>query len=393
MKLMQRISRARTRLLMLTPFFGHLALKLRPRAAEAGDGVDTAAVAVDGTLVVSEPWAKTLTDAHLAGLLAHEVLHVALGHFERGKELGELIWGRATDYSINLLIEELVADLQEGPLQLPPDALLDWGYAGLTSEEIADRLLDAPHEHFDRDMRVDLAESDDGLAAARGEVAAAERLRAEWRVALVAAARAHEAARGDLPESIRRLVGDVVGPAKLDWRTQLSVWIGEHGRRTDWTYMRPSRRSESAGVLLPSLRRPTAPEVAVLVDTSGSMSAERLREALSEIGGICGDLGIGVRVLVVDAELHDDLQVDDAIELVDRLVGGGGSDLRPAFARLRDDGFTGVVVAITDGATSVPAVMPENLRAVLWVVREGDPVPTTAYGSVLRLPTERGAGV
>lgn len=391
MKLMSRISRARTRLLVATPFFGHLALKLRPRLTEPGDGVDTAAVAADGTLVVSEAWARRLSDAHLAGLLAHEVLHVALDHFARGRELDPLIWGRACDYSINLLIEDLVEDLQDGPVQLPPGGLIDWGFHGCSAEEVADRLVDLPREQFELDMRADLAETEDGLAAARSDVAAAERLKTGWRVAVMAAARAQEAARGTLPGSIRRLVGEVLDPPKVDWRAELSHWIGEHGRRQDYSYLRQSRRSESAGVVLPSLRRPTAPDIAVLVDTSGSMGAGRLREALAEIGGICTDLGIAVRVLVVDADVHDDLRVDDAIELVDRLVGGGGSDLGPAFERLALSGFTGLVVAITDGATAVPEAMPGSFRGVLWVVRDRDAVPTVAHGNVLRLPLSRGA--
>jgi hypothetical protein len=48
---LERVSQSRTKLLGRLPFFGRLALKLRPRLSREGEGVDTAAVAQDDALL------------------------------------------------------------------------------------------------------------------------------------------------------------------------------------------------------------------------------------------------------------------------------------------------------------------------------------------------------
>jgi predicted metal-dependent peptidase len=121
----------------------------------------------------------------------------------------------------------------------------------------------------------------------------------------------------------------------------------------------------------------------VLLDTSGSISHDDLHCALTEIGGICTDLAIEVRVIVIDAAIHADVRIQDAGELLASLDGDGGSDFRPAFARLEADGFSGVVVAMTDGDIAVPCAKPERVREVVWLLQEGGAPPAT-WGVPLR---------
>lgn len=111
--------------------------------------------------------------------------------------------------------------------------------------------------------------------------------------------------------------------------------------------------------MLPSLRRPL-PRVAVIVDTSGSVSDRDLGSALSEVAGISRAVGVqGDRIAVYscDAAVQTVQRVCAAQEIA--LAGGGGTDLRKGIARAsaaapRPD----VVVALTDGATPWPATQP-----------------------------------
>jgi hypothetical protein len=79
--------------------------------------------------------------------------------------------------------------------------------------------------------------------------------------------------------------------ALQDWRVLLSgafrSALAVAGGATDYSYQRPGRRTSSLGgaVVLPSLRRPL-PRVAVIVDTSGSVSDRELGSALSEVAEI-----------------------------------------------------------------------------------------------------------
>jgi predicted metal-dependent peptidase len=61
----------------------------------------------------------------------------------------------------------------------------------------------------------------------------------------------------------------------------------------------------------------------------------------------------------------------------------------PAFERLDDEQYDGVVVSFTDGYIDVPATKPHNIKAVLWVIGAHDTDPTGGkWGEVLNMNDE-----
>lgn len=418
--LMRRISSCRTRLLALVPFFGHLALNLRPRVATARDGIDTAGVTPDGTLILNHKFCEKLTDAQLCGLLCHEVLHPALFCWARQGSRRAIVstpngacfslWNLAHDLSFNPEIIELSERCEaRGAIELPPDGALDPKFKNHSAEEIYDKLIEQAKKNPNNggngqstgtislpgngkhglgdDMRADLSDSDDGQKAAHGDKGAQTRLENEWKVAIVTAAQVQEKerGRGTLPAGFQKLVDSITDP-KVDWRDVLSRWIGENGRRQDYTYRRPARRSESVGEYLPCLQKFGVDDIVVLWDTSGSMNG-REKDILSEVHGICEDLGISLRVICCDTEIHSDTKgIQDAMEMIPHIKGGGGSDFRPAFKRLEDEQFDGVIVSFTDGDICVPASQPVLVKGVLWCVGPNDRDPSDGkWGEVLRM--------
>ena len=124
----QKLTRARTQLLLNQPFFGTLCLRLRVMPGSRPT------LATDGTRIVYNPsFVESLTPAELEGCLAHEVLHCALGHHCRRGEREPRLWNQAADYAINPII------LKNG-LKLPAGVLLDPQYENLSAEEIYARL-------------------------------------------------------------------------------------------------------------------------------------------------------------------------------------------------------------------------------------------------------------
>jgi len=412
---LERISQSRTKLLGRLPFFGRLALKLRPRLSREGEGVDTAAVAQDGTLIVNADFSRTLTDPQLCFVVCHEVLHPAMLYFDRMQGRIPRLWNMAHDYAINLIIKQMA----DANIEVIADCLCDDKYRDWSAEEVYDDLLkdsvmvtfaqtgdpgtgaggqpmpgkgkgnDPTQDPLNGDGRNDLADSEEGKKANGGDKGAKNRLDTDWKISIVAAAQAHEnqKGRGSLPGGLQRLIDDITDP-KVDWREQLSRWVGENGKRQDYTYGRPSRRSESLGQYMPSLKKYGTAPVCVMVDTSGSVGTARLKEGLSEIQGVCEDLGIGVRAVICDAAVHEDVDVEDAYELAEHLSGGGGSNFNPAFEKLQEEGFDGVVIAFTDGDICVPSTKPENLKGVLWCIYEGCHAPTDRYGETIEIPRD-----
>jgi predicted metal-dependent peptidase len=178
---------------------------------------------------------------------------------------------------------------------------------------------------------------------------------------------------GRLPGSWRRWAEELLEP-KVDWRKVLAAEIRKGinavAGRVDYTYRRPSRRAgASPNVILPALERPV-PEVAVVCDTSGSMSAEQLATVLVEVEGLLRGIGLArarVRVLAVDSAVHTVQTVASAHRL--HLFGGGGTDMGvgiEAAARLRPR--PSVVVVLTDGITPWPAEPPKGLQVVVALI-------------------------
>jgi len=437
--LKDRLSRVRTALTVWVPFFGHLLLKLDPHIATASMGIPTMAVSRDRRLFLNLDFCDKLTDAEFAAVLCHEVMHPAYLCWERQgtrvavveSQWGDrvLLWNIAHDYAINGIIDTMCKDVSE--VSLPSGGCLDHRYDEHAAEEIYDIILKQackgggdgegtirlPGKNKDDhwgtdDMRDDLGgdgkqsggdgEGEDGdgeggglegdglgpqtSGQSRGE-AQNRSLDQYWKVALCEAAQVHEKqkGRGTLPGALQKLIDEITDP-KISWIDVLSRWVGANGRRADFTYRRPSRRSESIGEFLPALQRHGVDDLVVLWDTSGSMNG-REAEILSETIGICDDLNMSLRVICCDAAIHSDQEDVREPEDVD-VKGGGGSDFTPAFNKLHEEGYTGVVVAYTDGYIGVPAVKPTHIRDVLWVLweAEGDVDPTGGkWGQVLRV--------
>jgi predicted metal-dependent peptidase len=183
---------------------------------------------------------------------------------------------------------------------------------------------------------------------------------------------------GRLSAGWKRWAEEQLDP-KVDWRRVLAAEIRKGvttvSGRVDYTYSRPSRRAQaSPNVILPALHRPVA-EVAVVCDTSGSMSEEQLARVLVEVDGLLKAIGLArtqVRVLAVDAAVKTVRRVAKASAV--ELVGGGGTDMGAgleAAARLRPR--PSVVVVLTDGLTPWPAEAPKNMFIVVALVRGVQP--------------------
>jgi len=445
----KRVSRARTTVASFCRFFGHLILKTTPIVALPEHGVDTAAVAPDGTTYFNHAFVAELSDAELCGLVIHETLHPALLCWKRQGNRQAIVegpngatytlWNVAHDLSFNPEIVDLATKcLSGGKIALPKNAALEARFKGKSAEQIytillseikkkkkgdgqgqgkpspwgdpssggqgqpgkgkkVDGYLDVSgtrgkSDEIGDDLRPDLSTTEVGKKAAKGDKLAQQKMDNDWRVSVVAAAIAHEKkhGRGHLPGGFQKLVNELQ-ENKVDWRDVLSQWIGEKGINLDFTYRRPSRRSESCGVYMPSYQKYGIDDVIVLWDTSGSMNG-RETQILSEIQAICEDLGLVLRIICIDTRIASDTKdVKEALDMIGEIKGGGGSNFTPAFDLLEEEQYEGVVVAFTDGHIGVPACKPPLIKDVLWVLEPstskhswGDQDPTNgAWGEVL----------
>ena len=180
-----------------------------------------------------------------------------------------------------------------------------------------------------------------------------------------------------MPAGLLRWAEQELTP-QVDWRRLLSAEIrralADVAGAVDYSYRRPSRRAAAvSGVVLPALRRPV-PELAVVCDTSGSMSGELLGMVLAEVEGLLRALGMirQLRVLACDTAAAPARRVSSARQI--SLVGGGGTNMGAGIAAayaLRPR--PAVTVVLTDGHTPWPELPPKGMRVVAGLI--GDDAP------------------
>jgi len=202
-------------------------------------------------------------------------------------------------------------------------------------------------------------------------------------------------AEGAVPPGLRAWARDRLHqPA--DWRRELAAVIRRSlasvGGAVDYSYRRPSRRAAAvADVVLPSLRQPTV-EVAVVCDTSASVTDAQLGAALGEVDAVLRATGTrSVRLLACDDAVRSVSRVSPGREV--QLLGGGGTDLTVAI----DEAMTlrppvQAVVVLTDGHTPWPG-RPPRAEVVVGLL-EGDrslprPVDPPAWARTVTIPRPR----
>lgn len=194
--------------------------------------------------------------------------------------------------------------------------------------------------------------------------------------------------RGKVPGAWVSWANEVLRPVRIPWEHELSGMIRQAintvAGQALHSYSRPSRRQSALPqVILPSMRRPV-PVVAIVADTSGSMSESDLALVRGTVSDIAQAMGATVALLATDAAVHGGVQrVQDGRSAV--LAGRGGTDMRVGIehalteVRPRPD----VIVVITDTYTPWPEEEPP-VRVVVAAVRPSDPEMVSGFGDSIQ---------
>ena len=186
--------------------------------------------------------------------------------------------------------------------------------------------------------------------------------------------REHAKSRGNVPGHLYEWAQNILEP-KVDWRKVLRSAIrhamADVAGMSDYSYQRPSRRQNVLPkIVLPSMRQPV-PKIAVVIDTSGSMSEDDLATVLGEVNGVlrqCGQKD-GVEAIVCDAQVHSVKKVFRADQIA--LAGRGGTDMRLGIeAALSRPVKPHAIIVLTDGYTPWPDYEPYGVKVVAALVGE-----------------------
>ena len=344
--------------------------------------VETMSIDMQWRIYANPDYLETLSVPETAGLIIHNLNHRLRQHAERSRALSVEarlgnVWHAACDCEID-------DDLASDGLTLPEDLLFPYMFDmpnGRTAEQYRQGLIDGGHVREATLMITETGLAETSLpSGGSGVTGAAEsyELSSEdlsdieqqlLRHATAEAIRRHAAAegRGSVPAGLQRWADEQLEP-KVDWRKTLASAIRRalHQRAgaANYSWRRPPRRHDPND----SIQRPGAvqpyPSLAVVVDTSGSMSDTELSQARAEIRSILTRIvpGYAIRVLCVDADVASDTRVTAARKI--RLAGGGGTDMRVGIETAAATRPAAIIV-ITDGYTPWPETRTRGVQLVI----------------------------
>jgi predicted metal-dependent peptidase len=351
------------------------------------------------TMAVDQKWrlywnrefVDSRTKDDLEFVVAHEVTHLVQGHPARGSRVirhksQQVTWNVAADYAVNSMLAAEGYALPSYVLNPVNDGFeaeltVEEYYRALAKEQEANPADDGPPGSLDGadcngnpmhagsgsdgqqrpwESSLDdssLAEPEQG----QGSDASTEELSGgvdshEAEAIQQAVAEAIEKAGYANGSAGRRRIVDATKPIKTDPRKLLAHAIRSHISKCESgpgssTYRRPSRRPSLAGEIRPKSVRPT-PSIAIIVDTSGSMTPRELETALSVIAGVLGSIrnSDGIRVVTGDTEACVSTRAFRPDQV--SFAGGGGTDMGAIIDSLSETRERlDLIIVVTDGDT------------------------------------------
>jgi predicted metal-dependent peptidase len=353
----ERLVTARIGLLLRHSFFGNLATRMQLINADLW----CSTAATDGQkFYYNSRFIMMLKPKEVEFLVGHEVLHVVYDHMGRRDNRDPEIWNIADDYAVN-------ADLKRhkvGQFITSVPCLYEQKYDGKAAEAIYDDLMknvqkisieDLLDQMIDDHMDGEGDGDNEGDGEGKGKRPSMspeerERVRQEVKQAIINAASSAEA--GQLPLGVERLIRQHTNPV-MPWRELIQTNLTS-AIRTDYSWMRPSRRGWHMDAIMPGMTPGEEIDVVVSIDMSGSISNKQAQQFLGEISGMMDAFdGYKIHVFCFDTEIYNPQDFNsENMDTIDTYEpqGGGGTDFDCIFTYLKDIGNVPKrLIVFTDG--------------------------------------------
>ena len=388
-------------------YWGYLFSRIRRQAIPNLHSIMGVGAAKDGTLTLGynpELLNKT-TDEWVLKVLEHEGMHILNHHIPRSmkvyynetdlqnRKIKMDIMNVASDCAVNEqanLKDDFIIAGNPWPPQLPEKhglpsgKLTEWYYLELLKKtkvtEIPFGGAGGLDDHSGWEQAA--AESADPSSLAR-------KIRNQTQKIIRESAKTFNKDRGTLPGHIAALIEEALKPPKAPYYqiirrlvrgTRLSKFKRSHtkiNRKRTYVFQIGDKEMAIPEISpFPGRTRDFTFKIAVLIDTSGSMSAKEIAEALSGVKNIIeNDKHCQTTVLECDAAVHKEYEVKRVRDIDPKVKGGGGTTMEPGLIRARELGVD-VCLGFTDGYTENINAHPRKMlpKKLIWVVSAGGSV-------------------
>lgn len=426
-----RIRAARTRLIINHGFFGVISNKLQLKednsiSTAATDGVrlyysvdfimgvsddrraemhikaeehiTTNNIDVDKSTKIREQvdaFCDGLTDPEVVFLIVHEILHCAYAHMIRRGDRDASLWNMACDFAINQII------VREGIGSMPRGGLLEDRFNNMSADEIYNILVDEgaePQDTLDEHMDGSEGGNGDSNGDSRGnmndilgkDTASSKNIDSDDIIDAIEdfqeTMKSASASCSDTPDSIRKMIDKLSKPV-IDWRPKVHKTMKSH-IKSNSSFSHPSRRGHvltntlrntgalcrNQSIILPGLIPEDTIDIAIGLDTSGSISEHMLHDFISEVISITKMFST-FRILLFcwDTEVHNPqvFTQSNASEMASyELQGWGGTTVGSCFEFFKESNKRpNQFICFTDGYFfNEELTQYENITPTLFVV-------------------------
>lgn len=399
-----------------------------------------AAITKKGRLFIHDVFRKFFDERHLAFVLLHETYHDLFNHFDRK------VSNLAADLAVNsLLLHELKKVSSSNvanpriPLPEPPDlkrtaefmkyvkpddeyleifrrlginppkyGILEpsiFGFPELLSAEEYDKLLQKKYKKNYSGLIVYIEAHGNSLSGGKLKIdeddfadfpQIAPLVNTATKIDALKKMYEHFKSIGTCPAELKRLIDEIEGRAHLSIAKLIagivSTAIGGH-ISTEQTYFKKNRRWPHRPLLPRWIAK--YPKLGIVLDTSGSISDAELKEMLVELKHVISHIG-SVYVVCCDWSPYKIGLVSSILQVKDRLVGGGGTNMyaglealaayKPDLAIVFTDGYS---VWSKSNSFNVIDNKPKGLKDVLIVLINNDQVQTPPWARTIRLHQQK----
>ena len=383
-KVLEKLTGARIALLLKQPFFGNMATRMQLQEA---DWCPTAAT--DGRNFYYNPeFIDSLTPKQTEFLIGHEVLHIVFDHFLRQDMREKQQWNISADYAVNqVLVDENIGEMPTGDLK----GLQDNKYKGWNAEKIYEDVKQDKSKQNQKtlDMHIDFEKGKATVRDQDGNEIKVElpkldkeeikKIKDEVRHSVLQSAQV--AGTGKTPKAIRGLIEELTEPV-IDWRELLRQQI-QSVIKNDYSFSRINRKTQHSGIVLPGMIQDETIDIAIAIDTSGSISEKKLNDFMSEVQGIMEEYqDYKIKIWCFDTEVHNPQEFtgDDATGITDyKPAGFGGTDFEVNWKWMKKEGYEPKkLILFTDGETW-NEWGDENYCDTCWIIhsyyKENKPKP------------------
>ncbi len=365
----EKLGMARSRLLTVWSFYGHVSLQLRflpsemPWLAEPDRTMGVRILGETGVeCLYYPPFVQKLPISELAVVIQHEIEHVIRLHCVRRAHRDPVLYNVAADMCVNGPWSSPrigLPDRAGGRNLLPLGGKIIWIPTtwphDLTAEAYYERL-----NALTAAQRKDLALgalADDHSVWEQSTVTLEEARQTVHTIVREAEKQSRGRVPCHLTEAIARLQ-----PPVIPWQSLLHQYLGRHlgGRRRTWA--RADRRRPGFG--RPGVSRHAGGVINIVVDTSGSVSPGMLERFFSEIDRVSRHARIFVLHWDTAYQGYGPYRPGDWRSLTVR--GRGGTDMASAFRWLGERGQRAETqILLTDGYTNWPDPGPYRFIAAI----------------------------